>query len=99
MGAVAKRTLAAMLAATEIDRTVLFRLKLGGPEGGSFVAAIAQGLAFALAARAPIIGFSSFDGDGIRTFLCYGWFVHGNSVRGFAWDSNDRTDEAAVMML
>ena len=41
MGAIAKRSLAAMLAATEIGRAVFFRLILGRPESGAFVAAIA----------------------------------------------------------
>jgi hypothetical protein len=81
MAAIAKSTIATMLAATEIDRAVIFRLKLCRFEGGSFMGTVAKGLAFALSARAPIIGFSGFDIDGIRSFLCYGWVVHGNSIR------------------
>jgi hypothetical protein len=88
MAAIAKCTLAAMLAATEIDRAVFFRLKLCRFEGGSFMGTIAKGLAFALAARAPIVGLSGCDIDRIGSFLCYGCVVHGSSVRAFSKYSN-----------
>jgi hypothetical protein len=40
------------------------------------VAAVAEGLASAQAACAPVVAFSGFDFDGIRTLLGNGWFGH-----------------------
>jgi hypothetical protein len=40
------------------------------------VAAVAEGLAGAQAASAPVIALAGFNFDGIRTLLGNGWFWH-----------------------
>ena len=84
MAAIAKRSLAAMLAAAEVDRAVLFGLIRGRTEVGSFMGTVAKGLGFALAAGAPMVGLPGFDFDRVRSSLRNGWFVHENSVKVFS---------------
>jgi len=76
VGAVAERSVAGMLAAAEINRAVFFGGICFGRKPGSFVRAVAQGLAFALATGTPVVGFSSFNGQWIWRFLCNFWLVH-----------------------
>ena len=63
VGTVTKHPVAAVLAAAKIDRAVF----LGGVgdrgEAGAFVGPVAEGLGFAFAAGAPVVGLASFDGD------------------------------------
>jgi hypothetical protein len=66
-----------VLATAEISGFGFSRLKLYGREFGALVAAVAEGLAGAQAAGAPVIALAGFNFDGIRTLLGNGWFWHG----------------------
>jgi len=52
-----------MLTGAEIDRAVGFGLVRHGREGGTFVAAVAEGLVLTVSTRAPVVGLASFDED------------------------------------
>lgn len=62
VGTVTKHAVATVLAAAEINRTVFLRGVGDGGEASAFVGTIAEGLGFALAAGAPVVGFACFDG-------------------------------------
>ncbi len=61
---ITKHAVAALLAGAEIDRAVF----LGGVrhrgEAGVLMRSVTERLGFALSAGAPVVGLSSFDGDG-----------------------------------
>ena len=65
---VAQWAVFAMLAGAEKRFFVGVRRPSQWREVGAFVGAVAEGLAFGLAARAPIIGFTGFDVDGEGSF-------------------------------
>ena len=76
MGAVAKHAVGALLAGAEIDRPI-FGGGIGhGRESGAFVGTIAEWLRLALAARAPVVGLASLDGDSDGGGLGDFGFVH-----------------------
>jgi hypothetical protein len=58
-----------MLAGAEVDRAVGFSLIRYGREGGTFMAAVAERLRFAVSTRAPVIGLAGFDEDRERRLL------------------------------
>ena len=63
MGSVAERAVAAVLAAAEIDRPVLFRCVRGWGKVATLVGSVAEGLRGALAAGAPVVGLAGLDID------------------------------------
>jgi hypothetical protein len=69
MRAVAEDTIVTVLAATEIDRAVFLSRVGSRGEAASLVGAVAKGLRGTLAARAPVVGFTSFNGDWDWGFL------------------------------
>lgn len=81
MAAVAKSTVAAVFAAAEIRGAIFFCFEADGRKVRSLVRTIAEGLFFALAARTPEIGFSGFDGNGIRGALADGGVAHSDAKR------------------
>jgi len=76
VAAVAQGTVAAVFAAAEVRGAIFFCFEADGFEVGSLVRTIAEGLIFALAAGTPEIGFTGFDGNGIRGTLANGWIAH-----------------------
>ena len=97
MGTITKHPVATVLAAAEINRAVF----LGGVgdrgEGGAFVGPIAEGLGFAFATGAPVVGPASFDSDGngggLGDFRSVHWWVFdGVGAEGFL--SGERAVEA-----
>jgi hypothetical protein len=66
-----------MLAPAELDGFGLGGLVFQRLDAASRVAAIAEGLAGASAAGAPVVAFASFNGHGIGTFLGNLRFRHG----------------------
>jgi len=77
VGAVAKGTVPAVLAAAEIDRSVLLGRVRCGAETAPFVGAVAEGLGRAFAAGAPVGGLAGLDFDGDGGFLGDDGFGHG----------------------
>jgi hypothetical protein len=69
-----------MLAAAEIDGLRFGGLEFYGREFAALVAAVAEGLARATAAGAPVVALAGFDGNGIRTLLGNRWFWHGGTL-------------------
>ena len=65
MRSVAEHSVFRVLTAAEVDSLCLGCLKGLGCEVAALVAAITKGLVFAFPARAPVIGFSSDDLNGI----------------------------------
>ena len=74
MRSVAKHAVFRVLAAAKINGLCLGCLKGLGRELTALVAAITKRLIFTLSARTPVIGFSGGNLNGIRRFLCNGWF-------------------------
>jgi len=72
VGPVAERRRGAVLAAAEIDGLGLGGFEFQRREAASLVAAIAEGLIGALAAGAPEVALSGFDGNGIGGLLWNG---------------------------
>jgi hypothetical protein len=77
VAAVAENRIGAVLATAEVSGFGFSGLEFYGREPGAFVAAVAEGLAGAQAAGAPVVALAGFDLNGIRTLLGYGWFGHG----------------------
>jgi hypothetical protein len=69
VGAVAERTLLGMLTVAEIDGTIRFSLIRDRRKRGTLVGTVAEGLRFAVSARAPVVGLADFDEDGNRGLL------------------------------
>jgi len=67
--AIAERTLLGVFAGAEIDRAVGLGLVRHGREGGTFMAAVAEGLVLAVSTRAPVIGLAGFNEDRERRLL------------------------------
>ncbi len=76
MTAVTERTFGTVLATTEVNGAVFFCFVGGGREAGAFMGAITERLAFALSARTPVVGFTSFDDNRERGFLGNNGFAH-----------------------
>jgi hypothetical protein len=74
--AIAERAVATVLAATEVNGSILLRSVGSGREVTSLVGSIAEGLRRALAAGAPIVGLACLDSDGDRGFLSDNGFGH-----------------------
>ena len=64
MGSVAEGTVAAVLAAAEVNRAILLGGVRGRGETASFVGSVAERLRGALSAGAPVVGLACFDVDG-----------------------------------
>lgn len=60
---ITKSPVAAVLASAKIDRAVFLRREWLGRKIGTFVGSIAEGLAFTLSTRAPVVGFAGFNCD------------------------------------
>jgi hypothetical protein len=69
MRAIAEGALLGVLTGAEIDGTVGFSLIRDRRERGTLVGAVAEGLRFAVSARAPVVGLAGFDEDGDRGLL------------------------------
>ena len=74
---VTERAIIAVLAAAEIDRAALFSGVRSRGEGTSLMGSVAERLRGALAAGAPIVGFTLFNIDGNGGFLSNDGFGHG----------------------
>jgi hypothetical protein len=74
MRTVTAHTIFGLFAATEIHSLCLGCVKSLGRKFASVMATITKGLIFTFAAGAPVIGFPSDNLNGIRRFLCNGWF-------------------------
>jgi len=70
VAAVAEGRIDSVLTSAQVDGFGFGSLEPHGLEFASRVAAIAEGLAGALAAGAPIVALAGFNGDGKWTFLC-----------------------------
>jgi hypothetical protein len=66
---IAKRLVSGDFAATEIHRFIFSGGKCHGGEWAALMRTIAKWLAFAFTARAPVIGFATFNGNGVGAFL------------------------------
>jgi hypothetical protein len=69
VGAVAENWIGAVLATAEINGFGFGCIEFYGREIASLVAAVAEGLAGAPAAGAPVVALAGFDFDGIGTLL------------------------------
>ena len=69
MGAITERALLGVLTGAEIDRSVGLSLIRDRREGGTFVGAVAERLAFAVSTRAPVVGLTGFNKDRERRLL------------------------------
>ena len=76
MGSVAERLVGGVLAPAKIDGLRFGGFELDGRETAASVGAIAEWLVGTLAAGAPGVAFSSFNFNGIGTFLCNRCFRH-----------------------
>ena len=72
-----------MLAATEVNGSILLGSVGSGGKFRSLVGAIAEGLRGALTAGAPIVGLACLDSDRDRGFLGDGGFGHKSDGWGF----------------
>ena len=81
MAAVAHNRIGGVLATAEVDGFGFGGIEFYRREIASFVAAVAEGLAGALATGTPVVALARFDFDGIGTFLSDGRFRHGDSPR------------------
>jgi len=77
VAAVAENRMGGVLATAEVGDFGLRSLEFYRRESGALVAAVAEGLALAQAAGAPVVALAGFDFDGIGTLLGNGWFGHG----------------------
>jgi hypothetical protein len=77
MAAVAENRMGAVLATAEVGSFGFSGFELNWRESSALVAAVAERLASAQAAGAPIVALACFDLDGIGTLLGNGWFGHG----------------------
>ena len=76
MRAVAESSVAAVLAAAEVNGSILLGgVGLGG-EAAALVGAVAERLGRTLAAGAPVVGLACLDLDGDGGFLGDDWFGH-----------------------
>ena len=66
---IAKRLVSGDFAATEINRFIFSGGKCHRGEWAALMGAIAEWLGFAFPAGTPIVGFATFNGNGIWTFL------------------------------
>jgi hypothetical protein len=73
---VAENRMGGVLATAEVGGLGFSGVVLYRRESGALVAAVAEGLASAQAAGAPVVAFAGFNLDGIRTLLGNGWFWH-----------------------
>jgi len=76
VGPVTKHAIGTLLAGAEVDRTVFWCSVGNGRKSGAFMGTIAEWLRIALAARAPVVGLTSFNGDSDGGVLGDFWFVH-----------------------
>jgi hypothetical protein len=86
MRAVAKRAVFRIFAAAEIGGLAGLGGEFGGHKAAAFMAAIAEGLRFGLATRAPEIGLSGLYFDGKGGFLRNIWHVGHLASFGFGGD-------------
>ena len=80
MRAVAERSVSAVFATAEVDRSIFLGGVRGRGETAPLVGAVAEGLRGALTAGAPVVGLACFDGDGDRRLLGDGGFGHGSTL-------------------
>ena len=78
MRAVAEGAVAAVLAATEVNRSIFLCGVGSRREAASLMGTIAERLSGTFAAGAPIVGLACLDGDRDRGFLGDGGFGHKN---------------------
>ena len=76
MRAVAEGAVATVLAAAEVNGSILLGSVGRGREFTSLVGAIAEGLRGAFTAGAPVVGLACLDSDGDRGFLSDNGFGH-----------------------
>jgi hypothetical protein len=91
VGSVAKRALLGVLAGAEIDGSGGFGLVGHGNERGPLVRTVAEGLAFALSAGAPVVGLAGFDEDGNRGLLRDARGGHEDELQDEGWGMDDKS--------
>jgi Na+(H+)/acetate symporter ActP len=89
MRPITKGTFLRVLACAEVDRAVGLGLVRNGRKGRALVGAVAEGLALAVAAGAPVVGLAGFDKDGYRRLLRDMGGGHDEEIQDERWRIKD----------